>query len=189
MIICRVVFQIHFCFLRNRAVRTRIWRKYNNDRRFYLRRQRYAGYQSEIVRSVFCLCPLGWAPWSPRLVESVALGCVPVIIADGIRLPFDDVVPWQNISLTVAENEVGKLGWILHHVARTNLTIIQQNLWEPSVRRALLFNDRLESGDATWQVLTALTRKLDRSQRRSQLLPNERVARVGSIDGPGLLKS
>jgi hypothetical protein len=61
-------------------VRTVIWRKFNSDRRFYLKRQRFAGYQSEIVRSVFCLCPLGWAPWSPRLVESVALGCVPVII-------------------------------------------------------------------------------------------------------------
>lgn len=153
----------------SKAVRTKIWRTYNRDKRFYLRRQRYAGYQSEIVRSVFCLCPLGWAPWSPRLVESVALGCVPVIVADGIQLPFDDVVPWQKISLTVAENEVDKLGSILHHVARTNLTIIQQKLWDPSVRRALLFDDRIEKGDATWQVLTALAHKLDRSQRWSQV--------------------
>lgn len=152
----------------HRAVRTKIWRTYNRDKRFYLRRQRYAGYQSEIVRSVFCLCPLGWAPWSPRLVESVALGCVPVIIADGIQLPFADVVPWQIISLAVAENEVDKLGSILHHVARTNLSIIQQKLWDPSVRRALIFDDGIEKGDATWQVLTALAHKLDRSQRRSQ---------------------
>ncbi|KAL6195836.1 hypothetical protein ACLB2K_031454 [Fragaria x ananassa] len=150
----------------SKRVRTNIWQKYNGDRRFYLQRRRFKGYQSEIVRSVFCLCPLGWAPWSPRLVESVALGCVPVIIADGIRLPFDDVVPWAEISLTVAEKDVGKLGTILEHVASTNLSAIQKNMWDPRVRRALLFHDRVQPGDATWQVLSALENKLARSYRR-----------------------
>ncbi|KAK4408471.1 putative glucuronoxylan glucuronosyltransferase IRX7 [Sesamum angolense] len=145
----------------SKKVRTKIWLKYGGNRRFYLRRHRFAGYQSEIVRSTFCLCPLGWAPWSPRLVESVALGCVPVIIADGIQLPFPSAVPWAEISLTVAENDVDNLGKILEHVATTNLTSIQRNLWDPSVREALLFNVPILEGDATWQVLDALSRKLD----------------------------
>ncbi|XP_042475304.1 probable glucuronoxylan glucuronosyltransferase IRX7 [Macadamia integrifolia] len=153
----------------SKRVRTVIWNKYNWNRRFYLKRHRYDGYQSEIVRSVFCLCPLGWAPWSPRLVESVALGCVPVIIADGIKLPFPDVVRWPEISLTVAEKDVVKLGKILEHVAATNLSDIQRNLWDPSIRQALLFNRNLQEGDATWQVLHALSKKLDRSYRRSRL--------------------
>lgn len=153
----------------HRKVRTEIWRKFNGDRRFYLQRHRFAGYQSEIGRSVFCLCPLGWAPWSPRLVESVALGCVPVIIADGIQLPFPAAVPWPEISLTVAENNVAKLAKILEHVAATNLSTIQKNLWDPAVRRALLFNDEMEEGDATWQVLYALAQKLDRSRRTTRV--------------------
>ena len=153
----------------NRAIRTHIWRKYNNDRRFYLKRHRFPGYQSEIARSVFCLCPLGWAPWSPRLVESVALGCVPVIIADGIQLPFHDVVPWSDISLTVPENDIGKLGQILDHVAKTNLTEIQRNLWDPAVSRALLFNDQIEKGDATWQILRSLAGKLHLAHNKSRV--------------------
>lgn len=154
---------IYFC---GRRVRTEIWRKYNGDRRFYLKRQRFAGYQSEIARSVFCLCPLGWAPWSPRLVESVVLGCVPVIIADGIRLPFASAVNWTEISLTVAEKDVEKLGPILEHVAATNLSNIQKNLWDPRNRRALMFNNQVQEGDATWQVLHALAQKLERSYSR-----------------------
>ncbi|KAG2288810.1 hypothetical protein Bca52824_048414 [Brassica carinata] len=150
----------------SKRVRTEIWRSYGSDRRFYLQRQRFAGYQSEIARSVFCLCPLGWAPWSPRLVESVALGCVPVIIADGIRLPFPSAVRWPDISLTVAERDVGKLGEILEHVAETNLSVIQKNLEDPSVKRALLFNVPPQEGDATWQVLEALSKKLHRSAAR-----------------------
>ncbi|XP_052180199.1 probable glucuronoxylan glucuronosyltransferase IRX7 [Diospyros lotus] len=153
----------------SKRVRTAIWRKHGGDRRFYLMRQRFSGYQSEIVRSVFCLCPLGWAPWSPRLVESVVLGCVPVIIADGIRLPFPDAVHWPEISLTVAEKDVGKLGQILEHVAATNLSTIQRNLRDPAVSRALLFNDPMMEGDATWQVLDSLAHKIDRSHRPSRL--------------------
>lgn len=153
----------------SKKVRTVIWRKYSGDPRFYLRRHRFAGYQSEIARSVFCLCPLGWAPWSPRLVESIALGCVPVIIADGIRLPFPTAVRWSDISLTVAEKDVADLGRLLDHVAASNLSAIQKNLWAPDVRRALLFNDRVQEGDATWHVLSALAQKLGRSSRTGRL--------------------
>ncbi|KAK1373564.1 putative glucuronoxylan glucuronosyltransferase IRX7 [Heracleum sosnowskyi] len=149
----------------SKKVRTEILRKYGGDRRFYLKRHRFAGYQSEIVRSVFCLCPLGWAPWSPRLVESVALGCVPVIIADGIQLPFESAVNWPEISLTVPERDVGKLGDILEHVTKTNLTIIQRNLWDTETRRALLYSDPMEEGDATWQVLNELSLRLTRSHK------------------------
>lgn len=153
----------------SKKVRTVILQKYGNDRRFYLTRHRFAGYQSEILRSTFCLCPLGWAPWSPRLVESVVLGCVPVIIADGIELPFSSAVPWADISVTVAEKDVGKLGSILEHVASTNLSIIQQKLWDPRITRSLLFHDRTVEGDATWQVLHALTQKLNKSHHRSRV--------------------
>ncbi|XP_016187500.1 probable glucuronoxylan glucuronosyltransferase IRX7 [Arachis ipaensis] len=153
----------------SKKVRTMIWRKFSGDRRFYLQRHRFAGYQSEIARSVFCLCPLGWAPWSPRLVESVALGCVPVIIADGIRLPFSSAVRWPEISLTVAERDVGKLAEILERVAATNLSDIQRNLWDPMTKKALLFNERVHEGDATWQVLRSLSEKLDRSLRSSRV--------------------
>lgn len=122
-----------------------------------------------MARSVFCLCPLGWAPWSPRLVESVALGCVPVIIADGIRLPFPSSVPWPTISLTVPERDVRKLSRILDRVAATNLSAIQRNLWDPSIRRALLYHDAMEEGDATWHIMDALSRMLRKKLREGQL--------------------
>ncbi|KAI3511832.1 hypothetical protein L1887_18992 [Cichorium endivia] len=153
----------------SKRVRTKILQKFGNDRRFYLKRHRFAGYQSEIVRSFFCLCPLGWAPWSPRLVEAVALGCVPVIIADGIRLPLESAVPWPEISLTVDEKDVGKLAGILDHVTSTNLSSIQKNLWDRKVREALLYHDDVERGDATWQILVALSKRVSRSKRRLRL--------------------
>lgn len=102
-------------------------------------------------------------------MEAVALGCVPVIIADGIRLPLESVVSWPAISLTVEENNVGNLAKILDHVVMTNLSTIQQNLWDPKIRRALLFNDELEDGDATWHILVQLRDRLNRSYRRARV--------------------
>ncbi|XP_010541310.1 PREDICTED: probable glucuronoxylan glucuronosyltransferase F8H isoform X2 [Tarenaya hassleriana] len=154
----------------SKGVRTAILKNFAGNRRFYIQRRRFAGYQSEIVRSVFCLCPLGWAPWSPRLVESVALGCVPVVIADGIRLPFPEAVRWPEISLTVEEKDVAKLGKVLGHVAVSNLSVIERNLNDPAVKRALLYNVPMMEGDATWQILLALSKKIDRSYRRSMVI-------------------
>ncbi|MFS7907120.1 putative xylogalacturonan beta-1,3-xylosyltransferase [Helianthus anomalus] len=154
----------------SRRVRTEILKKFGKNKRFYLKRHRFDGYYSEIARSVFCLCPRGWAPWSPRVVEAVALGCVPVIIADEIRLPLEAAVPWAEISVTVAEKDVGMLAGILNDVAKTNLTWIQRRLWDPKVRHALLFNNDVEDGDATWHVLVALSDRLDRSYRSRRVV-------------------
>lgn len=102
-------------------------------------------------------------------MESVLLGCVPVIIADNIYLPFPSVLRWPDISLQVAEKDVASLETVLDHVVATNLSVIQKNLWDPVKRKALVFNRPLEEGDATWQVLRELEALLDRSQRRSHV--------------------
>ncbi|XP_037411331.1 probable glucuronosyltransferase Os03g0107900 isoform X1 [Triticum dicoccoides] len=152
----------------SRKVRTELLRLYGRNGKFHLKRKRYDGYRAEMARSMFCLCPLGWAPWSPRLVESVLLGCIPVIIADNIRLPFPGVLRWPDISLQVAERDVAGLEAVLDHVAATNLTTIQRNLWDPVKRKALVFNRPMEEGDATWQVLKELEAKLEPLRRQGR---------------------
>ncbi|KAH7276753.1 hypothetical protein KP509_39G020400 [Ceratopteris richardii] len=143
----------------SRGVRSMIWKKFGRNRRFFIKRSRTSGYLSEMRRSVFCLCPLGWAPWSPRIVESAIAGCIPVIIADKIALPYSHVINWSKISVTVPEKDVDKLSEILDRVAESDLTTIQENLWDERNRRALLYMDPLTPGDATWQILDVLSQK------------------------------
>jgi hypothetical protein len=66
----------------------------------------------------------------------------------------------------VAERDVSSLEAVLDHVAATNLTTMQRNLWDPVKRRALVFNRPMDKGDATWQVLKELEAKLDRSRQQ-----------------------
>jgi hypothetical protein len=45
-------------------------------------RLNYPDYLCALRASEFCLAPRGNAVWSPRLEESLAAGCIPVIVAD-----------------------------------------------------------------------------------------------------------
>lgn len=143
----------------SKRVRTVIWQKFKKNSRFFVRRKRLQGYQSEMLHSKFCLAPLGWAPWSPRIVESVVYGCVPVIIADNIALPYSHVIDWPSISISVRERDVDKLDQILRHVAATNLTAIQENLWKEENRRALLYTQPPVDGDASWYIFDLLAKR------------------------------
>ena len=96
-------------------------------------------------------------------MESVVYGCVPVIIADDIALPYADSINWSDISLTVREKDVKLLYKILIEVTATNLTTIQRNLWKEENRRTMLYSEPLVHGDASWHIFDRLSHKLERS--------------------------
>jgi hypothetical protein len=59
--------------------------------------------------SSFCLCPSGWAKWTPRPALSLALGCVPAIFVSGIALPFADFVDWDSFAVLKTESDAGQM--------------------------------------------------------------------------------
>jgi hypothetical protein len=62
-------------------------------------------FTASMARSHFCLCILGYALWSPRLVEATTAGCIPVIIADGIELPFEGVLDYRRFAVKVSQSQ------------------------------------------------------------------------------------
>ncbi|CAK9075324.1 unnamed protein product [Durusdinium trenchii] len=47
----------------------------------------------------FCLCPKGASSYTSRVFEALFAGCVPVILSDHVRLPFDGLVNWTDFSI------------------------------------------------------------------------------------------
>jgi hypothetical protein len=77
-------------------------------------------YLLEMQQATFCICPRGYAPWTPLLTESLAVGgCVPVVIADNCLPPFSDFLPWYDIAIFVPQEVSIVTSTSLAHVLAT----------------------------------------------------------------------
>ena len=87
-------------------------------------------YMAKLRGSVFCLAPAGFAPWSRRLFEVIIEGCIPVIVADDIVLPFENQLNWKEFSVTVSEAVVkaGKLKEFLIQISNDQILQLQKTL-------------------------------------------------------------
>ena len=65
----------------------------------------YDAYRSILLRSTFQLVPRGQGLHSHRLLESIAAGSIPIVLADNIILPFSEYIPWSNAIVIVAEKD------------------------------------------------------------------------------------
>jgi hypothetical protein len=76
-------------------------------------------YVSALTSSTFCLCPPGWAPWSPRLYSSIAAGCIPVLFQSEtpgffMGLPFSDTLDWASFTVFIPAGRHKELATILN---------------------------------------------------------------------------
>ncbi|KAH8486586.1 hypothetical protein H0E87_025554 [Populus deltoides] len=92
--------------------------------------------------------PKGGYYASPRLVEVVIFGCIPVIIADDIVLPFADAIPWEEIGVFIDEKDVPNLDTILTSIPPEVILRKQRLLANPSMKQAMLFPQPSQAGDA-----------------------------------------
>lgn len=79
----------------SRGVRQSLKRMSASEPHLVVREGHSADYLVELAQATFALCPSGWSDWSPRVFEAMAMGAVPVIYADGIRLPFEDAIDYS----------------------------------------------------------------------------------------------
>ena len=154
----------HFVMMLCRGARASLWENFKNNPLFDISTDHPSTYYEDMQRAVLCLCPLGWAPWSPRLVEAVVFGCIPVIIADDIVLPFADAIPWEEIGVFVDEEDVPKLDSILTSIPIEDILRKQRLLANPSMKKAMLFPQPAQPRDAFHQILNGLARKLPHTQ-------------------------
>lgn len=117
-------------------------------------------YVENLEKYTFCLHVRGHQGFSPRLVESIIFGCIPVFILDEIQLvdnpyspPLSSMINWDAFSLTLSHNNI------------TNLYEILKNADVPKLKRALclvrpffIYHEKPVFGDAVW--VTMLNYKL-----------------------------
>jgi len=87
-------------------------------------------YLGLLSRSMYGLAPEGWTLDSTRLWDYLAFGVVPVIISDGIVLPFEDDVDWRSMTIRVQRDEAHELEELLLGVSHKRWLKMQQRVWQ-----------------------------------------------------------
>ncbi|EGD77974.1 hypothetical protein PTSG_09607 [Salpingoeca rosetta] len=99
----------------------------NEDWLFIPHDLQHEEYMCEMGNAVFCLAPRGRAAWSPRLVEALEAGCIPVIIADMNHEPFHDVLDYSTFTVQVHEDKLETLGEQLHSISSGQVARLHAN--------------------------------------------------------------
>ncbi|CAM8916892.1 unnamed protein product [Rhodiola kirilowii] len=95
-------------------------------------------YYDMMKKSRFCLCPSGYEVASPRVVEALYAGCVPVLLSNGYVPPFSDVLNWKAFSVLVPVEDIPNLKEILAKISSSNYIRMQRR--GVQVRRHFVVN-------------------------------------------------
>ena len=83
-------------------------------------------YPEVLEHGTFCLVIRGVRLAQPSLIESLATGCIPVIVADNIVLPFQEVIDWTLASISIREGDFHSITTILKAVSQTRIKEMQR---------------------------------------------------------------
>eukprot|EP00928_Gymnodinium_smaydae_P079233 TRINITY_DN6320_c3_g1_i1.p1 TRINITY_DN6320_c3_g1~~TRINITY_DN6320_c3_g1_i1.p1 ORF type:complete len:466 (+),score=44.90 TRINITY_DN6320_c3_g1_i1:58-1398(+) len=66
--------------------------------------QHYKLSYGELFNSSYVLVPRGQGRWTYRFSEAVRACSIPVVISDGLTLPFEELIDWSQASIRLPEN-------------------------------------------------------------------------------------
>lgn len=120
-------------------------------------------YMRILLTSRYCLHVRGTQVQSPRLIEIILFGCVPVVLADTYDLPLSDVLDWSAFSVRMPQGEPEKLQAAL---AGADYESLRRGVC--AVRRFFTFHRTPTSGDAFHMTALELGRRLEASRGRPE---------------------
>ncbi|XP_051152534.1 probable glycosyltransferase At5g03795 [Andrographis paniculata] len=126
-------------------------------------------YYGMMRKSKYCLCPSGYEVASPRMVEGLYLGCVPVLIKDGYVPPLSDVLNWETFAVTLPVEDIPNLKGILAGISLRRYVRMQRAGIQ--VRRHFMINSPAQRYDVFHMILHSIwLRRLNVRLRENQSL-------------------
>ncbi|XP_021290051.1 probable glycosyltransferase At5g03795 [Herrania umbratica] len=111
-----------------RPILFRHWEKKDPDIRVHNYLPKGVPYYDLMRQSKYCLCPSGYEVASPRVVEALYNGCVPVLISKSYVPPFSDVLNWKMFSVIVSLEDIPNLKKILMRIPERQYIRMQRRV-------------------------------------------------------------
>ncbi|XP_011135760.1 exostosin-2 isoform X2 [Harpegnathos saltator] len=87
-------------------------------------------YPDILHSATFCLIIRGARLAQSVLLDAMAAGCIPVIIADSLIMPFHDVIDWTKAAILVREVDILLIIQLLKKISHQRIVEMQeQNAW------------------------------------------------------------
>ncbi|CAK9146685.1 unnamed protein product, partial [Ilex paraguariensis] len=111
-------------------------------------------YYTMMRKSKYCICPSGYEVASPRMVEGLYMGCVPVLIKDNYVTPFSDVLNWKTFSVIIPVKDIPNLKKILMGIPQKQYIKMQRRGMQ--VRRHFEVNSPPKRFDVFHMILHSI---------------------------------
>ncbi|XAR69681.1 Xylogalacturonan beta-1,3-xylosyltransferase [Bertholletia excelsa] len=102
------------------------WENKDEDVQVHRYLPKGVSYYEMLRKCRFCICPSGYEVASPRIVEALYTGCVPVLINDHYVAPFSDVLNWKTFSIEISVKDIPNLKNILMGISQRQYIRLQR---------------------------------------------------------------
>jgi len=95
-----------------------------NDTEMRIVDGRIADYEETLRSTKFCFAPYGHG-YGMRLISAMTCGCIPVIIQEHVYQPYEEVLPYEEFSIRLDNEDIPRLPSILRSISPQQLAALQ----------------------------------------------------------------